>query len=362
MDDEAKKKHCRAFHYSLRRIVDLLQSMRPIQDHEFQLVVEVRNLILWFHMIGNSYADQLGKDQKVVNALKKEKQMFKDNLVMKEKEFTSLRVEKQMLDEKVLMSEQETNTLRTENQSLRMKLESLQFQKFSRVSTVSPARVAVPEGTSTPARSGQQFSIKSTPAGQGQVFSIDDCVEGLRLEVNLHMRCEEELEQRERELAKLREAYTNLSFDHASSREENYRLKARLRETEDQATKTVKERTELLKTHAQEVSELKEDSSRLEGEAARMFNEVGSLEEQLRMATLKNETFVDTLKADSTLKNDMRRQQQMLKIYLQDLSSRFLSTNGMDDLQAELRSLECRGFDAQTTSYLRTILEMGYKP
>ncbi|KAL2607764.1 hypothetical protein R1flu_026337 [Riccia fluitans] len=317
MDDEAKNDHCLAFNNSLRRIVDLLQSMRPIQDHEFQLVVEVRNLILWFHMIGNSYADQLGKDQKVVNALKKEKQMIKDNLVMKEKELTCLRVEKEMLDEKVLMSEQETNTLRTENQSLRMKLENLQFQKFSRVSTVSPALVAVPEGTSTPARPGHQFSIKSTPAGQGQVLSIDDCVEGLRLEVNLHMRCEEELEQRERELAKLREAYTNLLF---------------------------------------EVSELKEDNSRLEGEAARLFNEVDSLEEQFRMATLKNETFVDTLKAYSKLKNDMRRQQQMLKIYLQDLLSRFLSTNGMEDLQTELRSLECRGFDAQTTPYLRTVL------
>ncbi|KAL2630850.1 hypothetical protein R1flu_015536 [Riccia fluitans] len=307
MDDEVRHEHCEAFSNSLRRITEVIESTtRP--SHEFSVIVaEVLKLVRGFKIIGRSYADQL---------------------VSKVQEVKSVQFEKQMLEKKI---------------------ESLQFQLSSQVFSVLPVPAVVPHFPSTD---------KVTPE---QLFRIEGSIKDIYLEVNLHLRCEEELERRELQLAKLRKAYTALSFDLRECLKETSILEIRLRETEKQAAKNAKERIELLKTHTREINEVKDDNNRLEGETARLRKEACNLEEQLRMATVKNEQIDEILKSDSKLKDDLKRQQKMLKIYLQYLSSRFLSTKGSEDLEIELRGLECRGFDVETTSYLRTVLETGLK-
>lgn len=111
-----------------------------------------------------------------------------------------------------------------------------------------------------------------------------------------------------------------------------------------------------------EILKLKIDILNLKEETTEVRKGAGRLEEQLGKATVRNEQFVELLKKDSKHHDELRRQQKNLKGYLQLLASKYSSTCESENLQLELRSLECRGLDEDTTSYLKTILERGIKP
>ncbi|KAL2630189.1 hypothetical protein R1flu_014875 [Riccia fluitans] len=311
-EEDGRNEHCKAFGDNLRRITEVISSMPP--SHEFSLILEeVVNLIRGFKIIGRSYVDQLVMNVHEVNNLKMKKQM----------------VEK--------------------------KLETLQSQ----VSRVFLRQPLVLQDAS------KLDLVKPRSAKAEQQIKNGDSRKDVLLEVILHRNIlyEEKLKQRERELAKLREAYTKLSTDLLECRKENSRLGTRLREIEEQETKKVQERKELSKTRTLEISELKDDRTRLGVGTARLGKEACVREEQIWMTTSKNERVLAILKSDPKVKDDLqlKREHKMLRMYLRYLSSRFLSAKGSEDLQIELRGLDCRGFDAETTSYLRTILETGLK-
>ncbi|KAG6556414.1 hypothetical protein Mapa_002357 [Marchantia paleacea] len=175
------------------------------------------------------------------------------------------------------------------------------------------------------------------------------------VQVSLHLKCEEDVYKREVELAKLREAYTARTFDLRECRKEVLKLGIRLKNAESQAA--TKEQESL-----DEILKLKIDIRNLKEETTEVRRGAGRLEEQLGKATVRNEQFVELLKKDSKHQDELRRQQKNLKGYLQLLASKYSSTCESENLQLELRSLECRGLDEDTTFYLKTILERGIKP
>ncbi|KAL2654232.1 hypothetical protein R1flu_022360 [Riccia fluitans] len=169
--------------------------------------------------------------------------------------------------DQLVMKAQEVRSLKMEKQALEREVQKLLFQLSSQV-------------TSVVSKSGQPVARRAAttvkPATLEQLLGIE--FESLGRMKDLHLE------------------------DHRECLKENSRLEIRLRETENQAAKSVKERRELVKTHTQEISEVKDDYKRLDGETVRLRKERSRLEEQLRMATLKNERFVEIRKSHSKLK------------------------------------------------------------
>ncbi|BBN08537.1 hypothetical protein MPTK1_4g12370 [Marchantia polymorpha subsp. ruderalis] len=296
MDDKMGHEQCVAFGKSLKRFGEILQTARSGSETA-AIISEVLKIMRGFKVMGRAYADQLVKKVQEVRILQKEKQL----LECKVEQLSSM-VSGKPTVLKDTSNVDLSNAVRTEEQA-----------KF-------------------------QGKLKD-----GTVL------------VSLHFKCEEDLNKREVELAKLREAYTARTFDLQECRKEVLKLGLRLKNAESQAASKEKESLD-------EILKLKIDILNLKEETTEVRKGAGRLEEQLGKATVRNEQFVELLKKDSKHHDELRRQQKNLKGYLQLLASKYSSTCESENLQLELRSLECRGLDEDTTSYLKTILERGIKP
>ncbi|KAL2621220.1 hypothetical protein R1flu_001425 [Riccia fluitans] len=307
MDNEGRNEHCKSLETNLQRILGVIKSMPPSQEFSV-ILAQVVSLIRGFKILGRSYADQL------------------------------------------VLGVQEVNTLKTKKQLLEKKLQLLRYQAYS----VFPEKTVVSQDAS------ELNVFKPRPAIPEQNLSIGYSRKDENLEVNLHrkMASEEISMQRERELAKLGEVYTKLSSDLVECRKETSRLESRFREIKIQEMKRANERRELFEIRTQEIRALKEVIISMEAEITRLGKKAGGREEQLLVAISKSENIP---KSDPQPKDVLRREHMRLRMYLRDLSSRLLNIKGSDDLQVELWGLECKGFDAETSSYLRTILETGLK-